>query len=49
MNREDIAERLRERREWLANSENWESPRYADVAADAKQLEQQLNGDEESI
>ena len=49
MNREDIAARLQERSAWLANPDNRESPRYAEVVADAKELERQLHGDEESI
>lgn len=42
MNREDIAERLHERRGWLANPDNSASPSYAAVAADARELERLL-------
>ncbi len=42
MNREDIAERLDERRGWLANPDNSTSPSYAAVAADARELERML-------
>jgi len=50
MNKERIAERLEERREWLSNPANRESPNYAAVAADAKELERQLcEGEENTI